>query len=144
MLRCRSMLYAALLCVWFSGSGSYAADGPEFDGRWSVVLTCPKASDGALPFTWEFEAEVKASVLHGEHGTPGQPAWMTLDGKIAQDGSADLTAKGLTGRPDYNLNHTDQAVAWQHPVNAQFAASHGDGHWVAPRTCQFKFSRVKT
>ena len=143
MARGKTMVMAAALLACLGASASVAADMGRFDGKWDATLACPKGPDGVEPFTWEFRAEVRDSVLHGEHGTAGQPAWMSLDGSIGHDGVADLLAKGLTGLADYNLNHTGRGVPWQHPVTARFAAARGKGHWVAPRTCEFTFARVK-
>jgi hypothetical protein len=137
------MVMAATLLAGLGGSACGAADMGRFDGKWDVTLACPKGPDGVQPFTWEFRAEVKDSVLHGEHGTAGQPAWMSLEGSIGDDGVADLLAKKLTGLDDYNLSHAGRGVPWQHPVTARFEAAHGKGHWLGPRTCDFTFERVK-
>lgn len=137
------MVMAAVLLACLGVSASPAADGGRFDGNWDVTLACPKGPDGAQPFTWEFAAEVNGSLLHSEHGAQGQPAWMSLEGSIGADGVADLLAKGLTGFADYNLNHAARGIPWQHPVTAQFEEDRGKGHWLAPRTCEFTFVKVK-
>jgi len=56
--------------AWADGS---PMDVSPFDGRWAVTLTCPRSPDGALPFRFDFPAEVKSSALHGENGVAGQP-----------------------------------------------------------------------
>jgi hypothetical protein len=112
-----------------------------------VILVCPKAPDGALPWTIEFIADVKEAMLHGEHGLGGQPGWLSLDGRIQPDGVANLEARGMTGDSRYNLNRTVQSVPYEHDVTAHFDAARGTGNWRAFqsnglfRTCDFTFRR---
>ena len=131
-----------------SASASAApADGARFDGRWGIVLVCPKAPDGALAWSFQFPADVKDGVLHGERGTAGQPGWLTLDGRIQPDGAASLDARGLTGGAKFNVNQTFVGVAYQHDVTAHFDAARATGSWRAAqsngqtRTCDFTFTK---
>jgi class 3 adenylate cyclase len=117
------------------------AQAERFDGSWSVILVCPKASDGALPFTLKFTAVVKEAMLHGEHGLAGQPGWLSLTGRIQPNGASDLEASGLTGQSNYNINHTAQGAPFEHDVTAHFDTSRGTGNWVYFRTCDFTFRR---
>ena len=106
----RGMLFAfaLLLPLCFASVSSATSDAGRFDGTWDVTLVCPKASDGALPFTFEFTADVKGAMLHGVRGLAGQPGWLSLDGPIQPDGAANLLAHGLTGNPKYQ-HRPDQA-----------------------------------
>ena len=113
----------------------------RFDGRWSVILQCPPAPDGALPFTFKFMAEVANGTLHGQYGTPGQPASLSLDGPIQPTGAAHLIARGMTGQSAYNINQTSRGVPYQYDVDARFAGGQGTGSWVAKRTCNFSFAK---
>jgi hypothetical protein len=124
--------------AWADGS---PLDVSRFDGRWAVTLTCPRSPDGALPFRFNFPAEVRGGVMHGENGVAGQPGSMTLDGKIGDDGAAVLDASGLTGMSAYNVDQTVRGVPYHHSVTAQFGSAAGSGHWVADRTCDFTFRR---
>jgi hypothetical protein len=119
-----------------------AADAAGFEGKWDVLLVCPKSGDGALPFTFEFPAAVKDDVLHGEYGTPGNPGWLPLDGNIQPNGDAIMKAHRLTGHSAYNLNNTACGVPYMHPVTAHFDGSQGRGTWAAPRTCDFTFTKM--
>jgi hypothetical protein len=130
-----------LLTVLASAGIASAADPDRFDGRWNVVLACPRSPDGALPFTFRFVADVHGGVLHGENGQQNQPGWMSLDGRIEPDGAAALQAHGLTGHSAYNINQTARGVPYEHDVTARFDAAHGAGTWVAFRTCDFTFTR---
>ena len=145
----RGLLFVVglLLVLWSASASSATPDAGRFDGRWGVILVCPRAPDGALPWTFEFTADVKEAILHGEHGLAGQPGWLSLDGRIQPDGTANLEARGLTGNPQYNVNQTVGGVPYQHDVTAHFDASRATGNWRAfqsnaqVRTCDFTFRR---
>ncbi len=119
-------------------AGSAAAG---FDGRWDVVQTCPRSTDGAAPFVNGLSAVVVRGQLHAERGTPGQPGWVTLDGMIGPDGEANLQARGLTGPQIYSINHTPPGQPYRHPVTAHFGPERGAGRWLAQRVCEFTFTR---
>ena len=147
-MRRRSLAVFGLLPVlWSVDAWPAAPDAGRFDGRWGVILVCPKAPDGALGWTMEFTADVKAAMLHGEHGVAGRPGWLTLDGRIQPDGSATLEARGVTGNPRYNLNQTVTGVPYEHDVTARFDGARATGNWRAfqsngqVRTCDFTFMR---
>jgi hypothetical protein len=143
----RLLFVVGLLSVLWSASASSATpDAGRFDGRWGVILVCPKTADGALSWSFEFTADVKEGMLHGKHGLAGQPGWLSLDGRIQPDGAASLAARGLTGNPRYNLNQTEGGVPYEHVVTAHFDASRATGNWqlqsnAQVRTCDFTFSR---
>jgi hypothetical protein len=130
-----------LLALWGTGAYSAAPDASPYDGKWGVVLHCPRAPDGALPWTFYFTAEVTGGILHGEHGVAGRPGWLSLDGPIAPDGAANLEARGLTGDPHYNINQTAQLIPYRYDVSARFEAARGTGNWVTTRVCNFTFTR---
>jgi hypothetical protein len=129
------------LAALASGATQAGAAEGRFDGAWSVILACPKAPDGALPFTFRFAATVTGGVLHGENGAAGHPGWMVLDGPIQPDGGAALNARGLTGGPAYNVNNTARGVPYRHDVTAHFNGAGGTGQWVTNRVCDFTFTR---
>jgi hypothetical protein len=119
-----------------------AAAASPFDGAWSVSLSCPRSADGrAFAYSYQFSAQVKDGVLHGERGTAGEPGWLSLDGPIAADGSAALVAEGLTNIPSYALYNVHKGTPYKHAVQAQFQAAHGTGSWTTIRTCTFDFER---
>jgi hypothetical protein len=140
-------VFGLLSVLWSASASSATPDAGRFGGRWNVTLVCPKAPDGALPWTIEFIADVKEAMLHGEHGLKGQPGWLSLDGRIQPDGVANLEARGITGDARYNLNRTAQSVPFEHDVTAHFDGARGTGNWRAYqsngqfRTCDFTFGR---
>ena len=119
-----------------------AQDASRYDGDWGATLSCPKSADGAMAFSFEFAAQVKGGVLHGERGTAGEPGWMSLDGAIHADGSAALVAEGLTNLSQYAITHARKGTPYRHDVSAQFSETHGTGSWEALRTCTFTFDKT--
>jgi class 3 adenylate cyclase len=126
-----------------SDKGPSASPGSvaRFDGAWSVIVDCPKHSDGALGYTLEFIAQVKNGVLQGEHGTEGNANWLRLQGDIQPDGSAKLDAKGLTGDPRYNVKSVQRGVPYAYQVDARFDGSRGTGRRLQLRACDLTFTR---
>src|ERR1700691_4815756 len=112
-----------LSALWSANAWSQTED-RRFDGHWGVVLACPPSPDGGLPFTYRFAAQVRGGVLHGQNGTPGQPASLALDGHIQSDGSAQMIARGVTGQSADTVNQTARGVPYQYDVSAQFDAAH--------------------
>ncbi len=112
-----------------------------FDGTWAVIVTCPKAADGAFGYIYHFNAAVVDGVLHGENGTRGMPSWLTLDGRIQSDGSAVLAADGLTGPPQYSVGQVVKLTPYHYRVNARLTTSHGAGTRIETRPCTLDFTR---
>src|SRR5208283_3995461 len=79
---------------------SYASDKQRFDGKWVTTVSCEPAR-GALGFSYQFDSTVTDGVIHGLHGTEGQPGSLQIDGTIPPDGNAALYAKGRTGSKEY-------------------------------------------
>lgn len=113
----------------------------SFDGSWIVVLTCPAATDGARGYTYRFPAQVRDGRLRGQNGTEGSVGWLVLDGAIQPDGTALLTANGVTGNPDFSVGRVRQLTPYSYQVNARFEATRGSGRRVETRACDFDFTK---
>ncbi len=74
--------------------------GERFDGNWLTKLTCP-AKGNTEGYTWQFVSVIKNGNLHGERGTADQPGYFTIDGTVADDSNAKLTANGIVVSRDY-------------------------------------------
>jgi hypothetical protein len=141
-------VFGVVWALWYASAWSAPADAGRFDGRWGVILVCPQAPDGALPWTIQFTADVKSAMLRGEYGIAGRPGYLKLDGPIRPDGTADMEAHGVTGDPAYNINGTATSVPYEHDVTARFVAARGAGNWRAHQTnglvrvCDFTFRRM--
>ncbi len=118
-----------------------AADG-RFDGRWGTTLTCRATNDAAKPYVFRFFTDVKDSVVHGEHGTAGQPDWLVIDGTIDAVGDSALIADGLTGNPDHTLGHVAVGSPYKYRIKAHFEGAHGTGERIGARVCILDLVRI--
>jgi hypothetical protein len=120
--------------------------GPNFDGTWQTTLTCPPkgSTDG---YTWKFPSVVQGNNLHGERGTAGQPGYFAIDGRIADDGSAKLSATGVVESRQYARGvFAHQGENYSYNVKAQFKDAEGtgvrdQGLGVVGRPCTFDFAK---
>jgi hypothetical protein len=112
----------------------------RFDGVWTTLIACSAAA-GAVPYSYEFASTVTNGVLHGERGVTGMPGWLQLDGRISQDGSADLAAHGLVGKERAAVGERPPGTPYTYRVDARFSETSGTGHRVGGRSCKLSFSR---
>jgi Caspase domain len=116
----------------------------RFDGAWTVEIKCTDHTEGktlARGYAFQFPAEVKDGVLHGQHKTKGAPGSLTIDGKIQPDGTAELHANGVTDAPEYTVNHVVKGTPYAYRINAHFDDSQGTGSRIEGRTCRFGFAK---
>ena len=144
----KTVLLFLLLCLPGMAFAQSASPSPQpgrsFDGTWSVTLVCPTHKDEhgtALAFMVHFTAQVKDGTIHGEYHTKETPPWLVLDGKINPDGSADLTATGLTGKPAYSLGNVPQGTPFTYHVKTHFEGSGGTGTRIDGRVENFTFDK---
>jgi adenylate cyclase len=112
-----------------------------FDGTWRITVDCPQDPGGAQAFTLKFVGQVTEGVLRGQNGTEGLPGSMTLSGKIQTDGSAWLTANGLSGRQAQTLGGLPPGTKYQYSVTARFEGAKGVGTRNQGRVCHFDFAK---
>jgi len=121
---------------------SVAAD--RFDGKWATKLTCP-AKGSTEGYTWQFAGVILNNNFRGEHGTAGEPGYLLIEGKIAQDGSAKLSATGIVASRKYArgvLAHKGEEYSYD--IKAQFKETEGtgsrnEGLGIVGRACTFEF-----
>ena len=123
---------------------SIAAD--RFDGNWQTKLTCP-ARGNTEGYTWQFVSVIKDGALHAERGAAGEPGYLQIEGKVAQDGSAKLNAKGIVASRQYARGiFTGKGDGYSYGIKAQFKDTQGsgtrnEGLGVVGRPCTFEFSK---
>jgi hypothetical protein len=121
--------------------------GDHFDGSWQTKLTCPPKGD-TEGYTWQFAATIKSGVFRGEHGAPGQPGYLLLEGPISDDGSAKLSASGIAASRKYTRGiFAHSGEDYSYDVKAQFGEKAGtgirnQGLGIAGRPCTFDFQKL--
>jgi hypothetical protein len=116
----------------------------RFDGTWSTKLTCP-AKGNTEGYSWQFASVIQNNNFRGEHGTAGQPGYLLIQGKIADDGSTKLSATGIVASRKYArgvLAHKGEEYSYD--IKAQFKEAEGtgtrnEGLGIVGRACTFEF-----
>jgi hypothetical protein len=143
------MAMRKMLCLGLMGAlaplPGIAADAGHFDGTWNTHLACE--AHGETPaYAWDFPSVIRNNTFHGVHGEPGGPGYLVIDGKIADDGSAKLSAKGTVTQ-----NHAHGVFAmkgnnYSYAIKAQFSDAKGtgtrdEGAGILGRPCTFEFTK---
>jgi hypothetical protein len=140
----RALVPRLLAIILLLSATSFAAD--RFDGQWLTKLTCPpKGSTSG--YTWEFPATIQNSNFIGEHGTAGEPGYLRLEGKIADNGSAKLAANGIVASRQYARGvFAHKGEDYSYDVKAVFKEAEGtgtrnEGLGIVGRPCEFEFKK---
>jgi hypothetical protein len=119
--------------------------GGRYDGMYTTHLAC--VAHGETPaYKWEFPSEVKDDVFHGQHGEEGGPGYLVIDGKINDDGSAKLEAKGTVTHNNAHGIFAMKGNNYSYNIKAQFDDAKGSGTrdagaGVLGRDCTFEFDK---
>lgn len=143
-MRLRKAAWLAGVCALMLLPGASVAGG-RYDGTWTTSLACE--AHGETPaYKWEFPSTIKDNNFHGVHGEEGGPGYLVIDGKIADDGSAKLSAKGTVTQ-----NHAHGVFAmrgnnYSYDIKAQFSDTKGtgtrnEGAGILGRSCTFEFTK---
>ena len=142
-MRKAARLLTACSLIFVTGI-SIAAD--RFDGNWLTKLTCPPKGN-TEGYTWQFPSIIQNSIFHGERGTTGQPGYLSIDGAIATNGAAKLTANGIVASREYARGvFAHQGESYSYDIKAQFQETTGTGArdqglGIVGRTCTFEFTK---
>jgi hypothetical protein len=116
----------------------------RFDGNWFTKLTCP-AKGNTEGYTWRFPSVIQNSNFRGEHGTAGEPGYLLIEGKIAEDGSVKLSASGIVASRKYARGiFAAKGEEYSYSIKAQFketegTGTKGEGLGIVGRACTFEF-----
>jgi hypothetical protein len=83
-------------------------------------------------FDFHFPATIAHGVFHGERGIRGEPAFYELNGSIQPDGTALLSASGITGKQEHNQGLVPPGVPYSYTVKALFKGSQAPETRSAP------------
>jgi hypothetical protein len=131
------------------GSGDALAQsvaGERFDGNWLTKLTCP-AKGNTEGYTWQFASVIQNSNFRGDHGTAGEPGCLLIEGKITENGSANLSATGIVASRKYARGiFAHKGEDYSYKIKAQFKETEGRGTWdeglgIEGRPCTFEFAK---
>jgi hypothetical protein len=117
---------------------------PRFDGKWLTKLTCP-AKGNTEGYTWQFASVIENSSFRAEHGTAGEPGYLLIEGQIATDGSAKLSATGIVASRKYTRGvFTHKGEDYSYNIKAKFQDTEGTGTrdtglGIVGRPCTFDF-----
>jgi len=143
----RSIRLLGVIALIFLPAVSFGGD--RFDGNWLTKLTCP-AKGNTEGYTWQFPGVIQNGNFHGEHGTAGQPGYLLVEGSIADDGSAKLTASGIIASREYAKGvFAHQGESYSYDIKAKFTGTAGTGArnqglGVVGRPCTFEFTKQPT
>jgi len=110
----------------------------------SIRSACP-AKGNTEGYTWKFPSVVNTGNLRGEHGTPGEPGYLLIEGKIADDGTAKLSATGIVSSRKYARGiFAHQGGDYSYDIKAHFQDMQGTGTrdtglGIVGRPCTFDF-----
>jgi hypothetical protein len=118
--------------------------GERFDGNWHTKLTCPPKGN-TEGYTWQFESVIQNSNFRGEHGIAGEPGYLLIEGKIAADGHAKLSATGIVASRQYSRGvFAHKGEEYSYDIKSQFRETEGtgtrnEGLGIVGRACTFEF-----
>ncbi len=114
-----------------------------FDGNWMTSIVCDQASDGAKGYSMTFPSQVSNGELTGQYVARGeQGGGLMLKGRINPDGSALLSASGLTTDPERSVGRVPRGSQYHYTVTARFEATKGSGKRNELRPCNVTFVRL--
>jgi len=119
--------------------------GGRFDGDYTTHLACE--AHGETPaYIFVFPSQVKDSVFHGQHSEEGSPGYLVIDGKINDDGTAKLEAKGTVTHNNAHGVFAMKGNNYSYKINAKFDDQKGTGQrdagaGILGRDCTFEFDK---
>lgn len=116
----------------------------RFDGQWAVTVTCDDTRDkGALiqGYTLTFPGEVTNGTLIAQHGKIGESSSLRLSGVIKPDGTTEISASGLTGKPEFSMGRIQPSTPYAYRMRGAFTESSGTATRIELRPCRATFIR---
>ena len=135
-----------MVCALLLLPGILAA-AERYDGKWTTKLVCPEKGN-TQGYTWTFASVIENSKFRGEHGTAGEPGYLLIEGKIAENGSAKLSANGIVASRKYARGvFSHKGEEYSYDVKAQFKETEGtgtksEGLGIVGRACTFDFVKL--
>jgi hypothetical protein len=120
--------------------------GPKYDGNWITHLAC-EGKGQTQGYKWDFPSTIKDGVFHGQHGEKDGPGYLVIDGKIADDGTSKLEAKGTVQQNNAHGVFAMKGNNYSYKIKAQFTDTKGtgtrdEGAGILGRNCTFDFTKA--
>jgi hypothetical protein len=122
-----------------------AAAGGKFDGNWTTTMAC-EAHGQMEAYKWDFPSTIKDNNFHGQHGEQNGPGYLLIEGKISDDGSSKLNAKGYVSQNKAQGVFAMKGNNYSYTIKAQFTGTKGtgtrnEGAGILGRPCTFEFAK---
>lgn len=134
---CAAVLIMALAPLFVQAAAPAAN---PFDGAWIATVSCPN-TEGAMGYVFDVPITITGGAAHGQRLKPGEPGWLKLDGRVDDDGQAELDARGLVGAAPFAVGHQPRGTEYGYHVEARFEGDSGSGRRIEGRPCALSFVR---
>jgi hypothetical protein len=120
--------------------------GENFDGKWLTTLTCPPKGN-TEGYTWKIPSVIENGNFRAERGNAGEPGYLLIEGPVAQNGTAKLSANGVVAFREYARGiFAHKGESYSYDVKAQFKEASGTGArsqglGIVGRPCTFDFAK---
>jgi hypothetical protein len=137
-------MWLMMVCTLTLVAGSAIAAG-KYDGNWLTKMSCE--AHGETPaYSWQFPSTIENGNYHGQHSAPGEPGYLLVEGKIADDGTAKLSAKGTVEKNNAHGVFAMKGNNYSYTIKAQFGETSGtgkrdEGAGILGRPCTFEFTK---
>jgi hypothetical protein len=120
--------------------------GPKYEGNWITHLACEGHGETS-GYKWDFPSTIKDGVFHGQHGEKDGPGYLVIDGKIADDGTSKLEAKGTVQQNNAHGVFAMKGNNYSYKIKAKFTDTKGtgtrdEGAGILGRNCTFDFTKM--
>ena len=133
-----------LICAVTLLPGALVAGG-KYDGNWITHLACE--AHGQTPaYKWDFPSTIKDGMFTGQHGEKDGPGYLVIEGKINDDGTSKLEAKGTVSQNNAHGVFAMKGNSYSYKIKAQFSDTKGsgtrdEGAGILGRNCTFDFTK---
>jgi hypothetical protein len=133
-----------IICAVTLLPGALVAGG-KFDGNWITHLACE--GHGQTPaYKWDFPSTIKDGMFAGQHGEKDGPGYLVIEGKINDDGTSKLEAKGTVSQNNAHGVFAMKGNNYSYKIKAQFSDAKGsgtrdEGAGILGRNCTFDFTK---
>jgi hypothetical protein len=147
-LTASTLVLGGIVLFWFlrapaerSAASARPSSTHEFDGLWKLTISCPPSeTPKAAAYTMKLAVQVTEGRLFGELGRPGKPGAFAIQGTMRPDGTALLTARGISDAVA-GAGAAPAGSIFEYTATARFADNRGTGKRIETRLCDLTFER---